>query len=113
MSKISCDLLFCRVQKLAKISSKFYIDLAYLLRQYLRVLTHPIIHFLHFRHCIQFFSIYLKEKFLGPNGGGLTPKTPLPTPLYVCVCMYACVCGCVEESYRYACVCLSVCVSSS
>src|SRR6218665_1881824 len=61
-----------------KISCK-YINFAYLLRQYLRILTHPIIHFDTVSNIFQ----YLKNKFLlRANGGGLTPKTPpLPTPL--------------------------------
>jgi len=44
-----------KLQKFTKISSKFYIDtliFPYLLPQYLRILTHPIIHFLHFWHYI-------------------------------------------------------------
>ena len=86
MSKISHDLLlFSHVQKGCKNFIKIlhrYIDFAYLLRQYLRILTHPIIHFLHFWHCIQFCSIHLKNIFsLKSQCGALTPKTPLPTPL--------------------------------
>ena len=48
----------------------------HLLPQYLRILTHPIIHFLHFLHCIQFFSIYLKKISHKSQWGGLTPKSP-------------------------------------
>src|SRR6218665_985092 len=33
-------------------------------------LTHPIINFLHFSHCIQFVSIYLKKEFLLRANGG-------------------------------------------
>ena len=63
---------------MSKIFSKFYIDFAYLLRQYIRILIHPIIHFL---HCIQLFLIYLKKIYPKSQWGLLTPKPPLPTPL--------------------------------
>src|SRR6218665_2134019 len=77
-SKISHFHLFLVMSKeTQKIFSKFYIDI-YLLRQYLHILTHPIIHFLHFGHCIQFFfNISRKNFLLRADGGVLTPKTPL------------------------------------
>src|SRR6218665_460386 len=62
-------------KKTQKIFSKFYID-NYFLRQYLRILTHPIIHFLHFGH-YPIFPIYLKKISPKSQWGGLTPKTPL------------------------------------
>src|SRR6218665_4231283 len=77
--KISHFPLFLVMSKeTQKFFSKFYINI-YLLRQYLHILTHPIIHFLHFGHCIQFFSIYLKKKTSPKSQWGevLTPKTPL------------------------------------
>src|SRR6218665_210092 len=58
-----------------------YINFSYILRQYLRILTHPIIHFLHFLHCIQFCSIYIKIFSPETQWGGLTLKTPLSAPL--------------------------------
>ena len=80
ISKISHDL-----RHVQKIFFKFYINTSifpYLLRQYLRILTHPIIHFLHFWHCIQFCSIYLKKNFSWDPMGGFNPQNPpLPTPL--------------------------------
>jgi len=80
MPKISHD-LFSHAQKwqnFLKILHR-YIDFAYLLlANYLRILTHPIINFLHFSHCIQFFSYTSRKKIiLRANGGVLTPKLPL------------------------------------
>ena len=80
MSKISRDLFLSHVQKYRKNSLQIlhrYIDFPYLLRQYLHILTYPIIHFLHFLHCVQLFSIYLN--FFSPKSqwGVLTPKTPI------------------------------------
>ena len=57
-------------KKSQKFLSKFYINITYLLRQYLRILTLPILHFLHFWHHIQFSGIYLQKiLLLRPNGG--------------------------------------------
>ena len=41
----------------------------------------PIIQFLHFWHCIQFCSIYLKIFSWDPMGGFNPQNSPLPTPL--------------------------------
>jgi len=48
----------------------------YVLRQYLRILTHPIIHFLHFLRCIQFFNISHKKISAETQWGGFNPQTP-------------------------------------
>src|SRR6218665_3344762 len=64
---------------MSKIFSKFYIDFSYLLRQYIRILIHPINHFL---HCIQLFSIYLKKMYPKSQWGLLTPKTPLASGIF-------------------------------
>jgi len=70
MSKnFSSSSFFSHVQKIAKTFLKIlhqYINFPYLLWQYLRILTHPIIHFYTVSN---FFDISQKKILLRPNGG--------------------------------------------
>ena len=76
---------FSRVQKRSKMSSNCYID-NYLLRQYLGILTHPIIHFFTF---LTLYPIFLN---ISPQTishksqwGDFNPQTPLS---YASVLLY-------------------------
>src|SRR6218665_935193 len=78
MSKISHDLrFFSHVQKITQISSKFDIDTTsifpYLLRQYLRILTHPIITFFTISN---FFQNISKKFSPETQWGEFNPQTP-------------------------------------
>jgi|SRR6218665_603251 len=76
--QISHDDFFSHVQNpKLQFSHTLFSSTLNLLHQCIRILTHPIIHFLHLLHCIQFFSIYLKN--VSPNsqwGGCFKPQTP-------------------------------------